>query len=63
MLQAMANDAKHLALPLTHAVIVSFKKVNGFPNGSCDILMAHSMFLCFFFLPCFASFLHPIGND
>ena len=28
----MANDAKHLALPLTHALIVSLKKVNGFPN-------------------------------
>jgi hypothetical protein len=39
MLQAMANDAKHLALPLTHAVFVSLKKVNGFPNGSCDFPM------------------------
>jgi len=28
----MANDAKHLALPLTHAVFVSLKKLNGFPN-------------------------------
>jgi hypothetical protein len=32
MLKAMANDAKHLALPLPHAVIVYFNKVNGFPN-------------------------------
>jgi hypothetical protein len=31
MLQAMANDAKHLALPLSHAVIVSLKKVEWIP--------------------------------
>jgi hypothetical protein len=51
----MANDAKHLALPLTHAVIVSLKKLNGY--------LTHSMFPCFFFLPCFAPFLHLMGSS
>jgi len=37
MLQAMANDAKHHALPLTQALIVSLKKVNGYSDGSFNV--------------------------
>jgi hypothetical protein len=45
MLQAMANDAKHLALPLTHAVIVSLRWVNGYSNGLCDSDAIESLLL------------------
>jgi hypothetical protein len=45
MLQAMANDAKHLALPSTHAVFVSLKKVNGFPNVFCFALASPLYFI------------------
>jgi hypothetical protein len=44
----MANDAKHHALPLTHAVIDSLKKVNGYSDGSFIVpLLLLSSLLCF----------------
>jgi len=47
----MANDAKHLALPLTHAVIVSLKKVNGYLTLSMFLRFALASLLCFITLP------------
>jgi hypothetical protein len=41
----MANDAKHLALPLTHALIVPLKKVNGFPDVFCFALASPLYFI------------------
>jgi hypothetical protein len=57
MLQAMANDARHHALPLTQALIVILQE----DEWILDAIDAS--FLCFFFLPCFASSLHLMGSS
>jgi hypothetical protein len=49
----MANDAKHLALPLTHAVFVSLNKLNGYSDGSFNVPLL--LLPSFALLPSFTS--------
>ena len=59
----VSSHRPNKASPNPQAVIAFLKKVNGFPNGSCDFPMPLDCSLASSSFLCFASFLHLTGSS